>query len=141
MRAWGGNLQHEISINEIIEQLQEYRQQSKAGEEAGQGGRDPVDVGPVAGPGEPEEADGEADGADHHGRQAPLGHGDVVVRRQLPLVVALGGEDVHAGEQHARDHAEEGEAADARVEAADLLEGDWVGCEGRGSQWGSSVGY
>lgn len=88
-----------------------------------------MDVLGVAGPGEPEEADGEGNAADDDLGQAPLGDGDVVVGGELALVAGLADDDESAGEQLANDHAEVGEAADAEVHAVDLLEDDGVGGE------------
>lgn len=88
-----------------------------------------MDVLGVAGPCEPEEADGEGHAAHDDLGQAPLGDGPVVVGGQLALVARLAQDDQGAGEQLADDHAEVGEAADAEVHAVDLLEDDGVGGE------------
>lgn len=45
---------HEISINKIVQRLQENAQQSKTNQETGECGNDPVNVLPVSSPSEPE---------------------------------------------------------------------------------------
>lgn len=50
----GSNIQHEISVNEVVEGLEENGEETEAGQESRKGGHYPVDAGLVARPSEPE---------------------------------------------------------------------------------------
>lgn len=82
-----------------------------------------------AGPAEPEQPDGEGDGADDDGREAPLGDLHAVVARQFLEVEGLVDHDVDAAQQLADNEADEGQAADTGVHAVDLGKHDRVGAE------------
>lgn len=89
-----------------------------------------------AGPAEDEQAGGEEDGSDHHGRETGLGDGEVVVGFEAldvePLIEKIEG----CAEENADEVGEEGEGADDGVPAADFLEFDG---EGRKTQVEDSV--
>jgi hypothetical protein len=53
------HLQHQICIHDIVECLQEDGQQTKTGQDARKGWYNPMDIGPVPRPSEPEYATGE----------------------------------------------------------------------------------
>ena len=129
--GWKGDqdVQHEVGVDDVVERLEEDGEEAEAGEEARERGRDPVDVAAVAGPCEPEQPDGEGGAPGDDGGEAPFRQGDVVVGGEFAVVGRLEEDDDDAGGEHAGDGAEEGQAADARVEAVDLLEDDGVGGE------------
>lgn len=87
-----------------------------------------MDVGP-GGPAEPEEADGNGEGADAGGRQAPLGS-ELAVGVELGLddAVEVPGEGWEH-EEDADEDAEEGEALEPEAEAVDAAEDDGEGLE------------
>lgn len=106
--------------------MEEDGQEAKAGEESGQRGHDPVHILAVAGPSEPEQTDGKGRAADDDGGKTPFGDGHVLVGGQLAVVGRLEQDDEERGEELADDHAEEGKAADAGVEAVHLLEDERI---------------
>ena len=120
---------HEVHVNDVGQALQENHHDARADGNAGEDLRDPGDVG-VRRPGEPEEAEGEEEGADDHGDEAFLGDGLPGIGGHLGLVAGLGGVgDDSDAEDDADGDAEEGEGAEAEAPAALLLEGDGVGFE------------
>ena len=119
----------QVGVDEVVQRLQEDRHNAGAGEDPGGGGCDPGDGGVGTRPGEPEEADGEEDGADHHGQEALLGDGDVVVGFELAVVARLEVDDDPAAEQDAKDEPDVGQGGDGGVDGAELGEDDGVSFE------------
>lgn len=107
IRSDGTGREHQIRLDEIVQQVQKDRQDAKARGEAGERRRDPMDVLSETGPREPEDPNGEADAADHGGWKSPFRDGHVVVRGQFAVVT---GRD--------RDHEDGAEelACDVRLE-------------------------
>lgn len=132
MRMKGGrgeDLQHEVGVHEIVETLQEDRQQAETGEQTGERGHDPMGRGLVSRPAEPEQAAGEGDTAEDDGEETPFRNGDAAVGFELAVVRRLGEGDVDTRRDLAEDHAEIGQTAHAGVEVVDLLEDDGIGGE------------
>lgn len=116
-----------VRVDEVVGDAEEDEHHAEA-----EGGRrhdahDPVDAG-VVGPREPEQPEGEADGADFGRRESSLGwradfsFGDSGVRDAVVALVV--GDGVDDGGEHADCDAEEGQAADALAPASFLLEHD-----------------
>lgn len=125
-----------VDIDDIIEALHENEQHTAADGDAGDDLRPRRDGGVVR-PSEPEHADGQDDGADAHGHEARLGnHVAFFFEGVLEAVFGRVDDDQDADDDAYAD-ADEGQAADAFVVAAGLLEGDWVGFEGQVEEsWG-----
>lgn len=66
-------------IDEVVQGSLEDGEEAEAHKDGAEDGADPVDAGVIARPSEEEEATGEDDGAEHHGRQTGFGDGKVVV--------------------------------------------------------------
>ena len=110
-----------VRIDQVAHETEEDHDQA-AGEETGcDDGHGPVDLRTV-GPCEPEEADGEENGSDDGEGQTGLGrrHAAVLVSNAAVALVVEHG--VANREHHADGDTDEGEAADARAPATDLLE-------------------
>ena len=82
------------------------------------------------GPTEPEEADGQEDAADEHGREAGLRDGVPIVGGDDSDVARLVGQVDGDGAENADEEAEEGEGADDGFVVAVLLEDDGEDFEG-----------
>lgn len=111
------------SVDEVVECGLEDGEEADADEGRADARGDPVHA-PTGRPREQEQARGEEDGADHHGWQAGLWHGDVAVESESLRVVALVAEVDGCADDHAREEGEEGECADDLVPASLLLEFD-----------------
>ena len=123
-----GGREHQVGVDDIVEQGKEDAEDTEAREEAGERGHDPVDfVAFEPGPAEPEEAACEGDSAGDGDGEAPFGDRDVVVCGEFAHVAAVGAGDDDESDDFARDHAEVGEAADALVEAVLALKDEGVG--------------
>ena len=73
----------QVHVDDVLEALDEDDEHGTADGDGGDDLRDPARA-RVARPREPEEADGEDDGADDHGREAALGDGEAGGARVLP---------------------------------------------------------
>lgn len=126
----GGNSgggEHEVGVDEVVEGLQEDGQEPKTGHEPRKSGHNPVDVGAVARPAEPEETAGEGHTAVDDRWQTPFWNRDVVISLELTIVACLGQHDIETGQEHPDDHPEVWQSSNTTVEAMDLLENDRVG--------------
>ena len=99
------NLQHKIGVNEVIERLEEDREETEACQETGKGGHDPVDAGFVAGPPKPEQPACEGYTTHDDRGKTPFRDGHVVVRRQFSIVGWLREHNVQPGQEHSDNHA------------------------------------
>ncbi len=123
-RDGGGRVRLE-RVDQVVEGGLEDGEEARAEHDEPDARDDPVDV-LAGGPARHELAGAEQDGADHHGRQALLGH-SAVSRRVVGLVVEGLVEHVGGGaEQGAEEDAEERQGGDEIAPAADLAkdEGD-----------------
>ena len=118
-----------VRVDEVVGDAQEDEDHAEAEGRRRHDAHDPVDARGV-GPREPEQAGGQADGAEHAWGEAGLGRGAGCAGggggAEVALVV---GDGVGDGGEHAGGDAEEGEAADAGAPAAVLLEDDGEGGE------------
>jgi hypothetical protein len=121
--------EHEVCVNDVVEQGEEDGEDAEAGEEAAEHGDDPVRVSCVACPSEPEQAAGKQHAANHADGEAPFGDRDVVVGFEFADVAGIVEDDDDEGDDFAGDHAEVGEAAYASAPAVDALEDEGVGGE------------
>lgn len=119
----------EIGVHNVVGQAHVEEDHAKAGEDTRADGDEP-EGGRVVGPGEPEEADGQAHGAQHGRRETGLGgrftaalFDDLGV---APLIVQS---RVEEGDDNAQCHGQEGQGGHALGPAAGLLEDDGIGCE------------
>jgi len=87
-RPWvvGRYLQHEVCVDQVVERLKENGQKTEAGKDTGSSGHDPVDIGAISRPAEPEDTTGEGDTAGNDDGQTPLGNRDTVVGGKFALV-------------------------------------------------------
>lgn len=122
-----GNVQHEIGIDNVVERLQKYGQEAESGEESRERGYNPVDIGLVARPSEPEQSRGKGYAPGNHGGETPFGDRDVVVGSQFPVVGRLHENNGDAGHKHTQHHPEIGKPPDTEVHTVDALEDDRVG--------------
>ena len=120
---------HQVDVDDVAQPLQEDEHDTRSGRDAGEHLRHPGYV-RGRGPGEPEEADREEEGADYHGEEALFGDGFSAVGDHFLLEACVGcvGYDGDA-DYDAEGYAEEGERADALVPASNFLECDGVGFE------------
>ena len=81
-----GDLQHEISVDEIVQCLQENRKETEACEEPRKRRHDPVDTLLVAGPSKPEQPHRERRASNDDRRKAPFWDRDVVIRCEFLIV-------------------------------------------------------
>jgi len=113
-------------IDEVVERGLEDGEEAEAHAGRADLGADPVHV-PRRRPAEDEHTRGEDDGAQHHGREARLGHGAVVVGLVALDVEALVGDVGDGAEEGADEQRQEGQRADDQVPAALFLELDGEG--------------
>lgn len=99
--------EHQVHVDDVVEPLHEDDQDARPDGHARDDLRDPVHA-RVRGPSEPEEAHGEEDRGDHHGRETLLGD-DAAVLLQFPREAGLGEVDDQArAEDDADEDAQEG---------------------------------
>lgn len=115
-------------IDEVVQGGLEDGEEAEAHGDGAGVGADPVDV-LCAGPAEDEQAGGEEDGSDHHGREAGLRNGEIVVGFEALDVESLVEEVEGCAEEDADEVGEEGEGADDWAPAADFLKFDGKGGE------------
>lgn len=123
----GGSGEHEISVDKVVEGLQEDCQESETGQKTRKGRCDPVDLLLVTSPCEHEKSSREDGSSDNHRWKTPFWDGNAVVLLELADVGWLDHDDVGTGEELAGDHSEVWETTDTWVHAVDALEDDWVG--------------
>ena len=117
-----------VRVDQVAHETEEDHDQAAGKETRSNDGHNPVDLGAVS-PCEPEEADGEEDGADDGEGQAGFGrrHAAVLIGdASVALVVEHGVTD---REHHADGNTNESQTTDARAPATDLLEDDGEGGE------------
>lgn len=119
---------HEVDVDDVVEALEEDDHDAGAGKGDGDDLRPDGHV-RVAGPGEPEETDGQEGAADEHGDETFFGH-DVTRALHARFEAVFGdGDDDTRAETDAAEKGDEGERSHARRQAATLLEGDGEGFE------------
>ena len=105
MRDW--YLQHEIGVDNVVEQLNEDGQKAEASEQSRKRRRDPVDGLLVARPSEPEQTNREEHTTEDDRRQTPFWDGNAAIGGKLLDVPLVVDNDVARDEEDANDHAEE----------------------------------
>ncbi len=92
-----GSCKHEVSVNDVVERLEEDGQKAESGKNAGKSWRNPWNLLLVPGPGEDEETAGENGTTKDHGWKTPFWNSNAVVGLELADVGWLGQDDVCSG--------------------------------------------
>jgi hypothetical protein len=90
---------HQVRLDEVIQQIEENREDAEASGQARESRRNPVDVSMETCPRKPEDSDSKAETSDHDGRKPPLWDRDVVVRGEFAVVAGRDGDHEDGGEE------------------------------------------
>lgn len=86
VRSDGTSREHQVRLNEIIQQVQKDRQDAKACSKAGERWCDPMNIFSETGPSEPKDANAKADASDDDGWKSPFWYGHVIVGGKFAVV-------------------------------------------------------
>lgn len=116
---------HQVTVDDVIDALQEDHENAHPDRDAGQDLRDPCNVWGTR-PGKPKEAGWQHKGANDHWWET-LFRDEAALLLHLACEARLGdvGHD-NGTHDHADGEGEEGERANAEIPAAFFLEGDWI---------------
>lgn len=123
------NSQHKISINQVVEQLNEDDQQTESSAQATQRWHYPGDRGRESSPSEPKQPNSKEHAAKYDRRTTPLGNRNTAVCVKLLVVGYAGENDECSTNEQAHDHTEQGQAANARIHAVHPLENNGISCQ------------